>query len=247
MPSRTDDLVGERGVRPPAEDHQVLLGGLLHTRHGGALLEGRTGVSPILPRPARHSPRRPPGRSRPAGDATQPGRGCAAVPPLTARAPGGTSRRTTVPPAVPAPSPISTGATNVLLDPVRACRPTLVRCFVDAVVVGEDRARADVGALADLGVADVGEVRHLGAVADLGVLGLDERADLAAGAQLGPGPQVGERPDGRALADHGELAVGADDARARADLAVLQRRVRPDHRVLRDDRGAEQLDARAGS
>ena len=50
-------------------------------------------------------------------------------PPETARAPGGTSRRTTVPAPVAAPSPISTGATNVLLEEVRACRPTLVRCF----------------------------------------------------------------------------------------------------------------------
>ena len=71
----------------------------------------------------------------------------------------------------------------------------------DAVVVGEDRAGADVGALADLGVADVGQVRDLGAVADLGVLGLDERADLAAGAELGAraagrrtGPTVAPAP-----------------------------------------------------
>src|SRR5690349_14333690 len=37
--------------------------------------------------------------------------------------------------------------------------------LVDAVVVGEDRAGADVGALADLGVADVRQVGHLGALA----------------------------------------------------------------------------------
>src|SRR5690606_31134216 len=60
--------------------------------------------------------------------------------------------------------------------------------LLDPVVVGEDGARADVGALADLGVADVGEVRHLGAVADLGVLGLDEGADLALHTQPGAGP-----------------------------------------------------------
>ena len=64
-----------------------------------------------------------------------------------------------------------------------------------AVVVGEDRAGPDVGALADLGVADVGQVRHLGAVADRGVLGLDERADLALHPELRAGPEVGERPD----------------------------------------------------
>ena len=71
----------------------------------------------------------------------------------------------------------------------------------DAVVVGEDRARADVGALADRGVAGIGQVRHLGAVADVGVLGLDEAADLALGAELGAraagrrtGPTVAPAP-----------------------------------------------------
>src|SRR5207342_1155535 len=67
-----------------------------------------------------------------------------------------------------------------------------------AVVVGEDRAGADVGALADLGVADVRQVWNLGAVADLGVLGLDEGADLAADTERGARPEVGERANGRA-------------------------------------------------
>lgn len=40
---------------------------------------------------------------------------------------------------------------------------------------------------ADVGVADVGQVRHLGAGADGGVLDLDERAQLAVGAQRGSG------------------------------------------------------------
>ena len=58
-----------------------------------------------------------------------------------------------------------------------------------------------------------------------------------------PGAQVGERPDGRLRADHRELAVGADDPGAGADLAVLEGRVRTDDRVLADDGGAEQLHA----
>ena len=64
-----------------------------------------------------------------------------------------------------------------------------------AVVVGEDHAGADVGALADHGVAEVAQVRRLGARPDAGVLGLDEGADLAAGTQCRTGPQVGERAD----------------------------------------------------
>src|SRR6478672_3350995 len=50
-------------------------------------------------------------------------------PPDTARAPGGTSRRTTAPPPVIAPSPMVTGATKVLLAPVFAPLPTLVWCL----------------------------------------------------------------------------------------------------------------------
>ena len=96
-----------------------------------------------------------------------------------ASAPGGTSRVTTAPAPVYAPSPTSTGATSTVFDPVRTPSPILVRCLSPAVVVGGDRARAEVGAGADLGVADVGEVRHLGALADLGVLDLDERARRA--------------------------------------------------------------------
>src|SRR5437588_2099456 len=56
--------------------------------------------------------------------------------------------------------------------------PRLVR------VVGRDVARGDIRVLADLGVADVGEVRHLRASADLRVLDLDERARLRTRAEL---------------------------------------------------------------
>ena len=42
--------------------------------------------------------------------------------------------------------------------------------FVHAVVVGNNRAGAEVGFAADLGITDVGEVVGFGAVADGGVL-----------------------------------------------------------------------------
>src|SRR5512145_2765273 len=92
--------------------------------------------------------------------------------------------------------------------------------LVHPVVVGEDRARADVRALADLRVADVGQVRDLRAVADLGVLGLDERADLALRAEHGAGTQVGERPDRGAGADVRAGAVAAYDGGALPDRDV---------------------------
>ena len=52
--------------------------------------------------------------------------------------------------------------------------------LVRAVVVRGDRARAKIRVSSDVGVADVGEVRHLGALADLGVLHLDVGPDLDA-------------------------------------------------------------------
>src|SRR5262249_29434039 len=48
--------------------------------------------------------------------------------------------------------------------------PDLGAVLLAPVIVGGDRPGADVGAVADLGVADVCQVRDLGALADLGVL-----------------------------------------------------------------------------
>ena len=117
--------------------------------------------------------------------------------------------------------------------------------LVHPVVVRHDRAGADVGALADLGVADVAEVGHLRALADHRVLRLDEAADLALRAEVRAGAQVGEGADGRALADHGEQRVGADHLGAGADLGVAQGGVRADHGLGADVAGAVQLDAGA--
>src|SRR6266545_5696078 len=79
-------------------------------------------------------------------------------------------------------------------------------------VVRRDVAGGDVRVLADLGVADIGEVWHLRPGPDLGVLDLDERACLRAGAELRARAEVAERPD---------LDV-------RADLGVDRNDVRPD-------------------
>ena len=123
---------------------------------------------PAPPRPPRHR------GARPACAAPSP-RCCAADRRDTASAPGGTSCAYDGPGAGRgAVADRRPGRRTCCCEPVRACRPIVGAVLGDAVVVGEDRARADVGALADLGVADVGQVRHLGAVADLGVLGLDE-------------------------------------------------------------------------
>src|SRR5215218_4502443 len=67
--------------------------------------------------------------------------------------------------------------------------------------VRRDVSGGDVRVLADLGVADVGEVRHFRACPDLGVLHLDEGARLRARAEPRPGPEVTERSDLRILPD----------------------------------------------
>src|SRR5689334_12729982 len=59
----------------------------------------------------------------------------------------------------------------------------------------------DVGVLADLGITDVGEVRHLRPGADARLLDLHERARLRPRFENGAGAKVTERPDQRALAD----------------------------------------------
>ena len=74
-------------------------------------------------------------------------------------------------------------------------------------------------ALADLGVAQVGQVPHDRAAAQVRLLDLDERADLDAVVEHGPVAEMRERPD---------PAVRPDLDRAR------DHRERVDHRVAAD-------------
>src|SRR5204863_1093713 len=84
------------------------------------------------------------------------------------------------------------------------------------IVVGGDVACTDIGAGANLRVADVGEMGDLGILAERGVLDLDERPGLGAGADVGPRPQVAERADRGSRADS-----GVDGYDVRADLRAL--------------------------
>ena len=61
---------------------------------------------------------------------------------------------------------------------MKAPLPISVRCLARAVVIAGDGAGADIGAGADAGVADIGEVIGLGAGLDHGLLDLDEIADV---------------------------------------------------------------------
>ena len=124
-----------------------------------------------------------------------------------------------------------------------------MRCLLPAVVVGGDRARADVGARADLDVAHVGEVRHLRALADLGVLGLDERADVRVGGETRARPERDERTDGGAVADPDLAGHGLAHDRAARRTIVSTSRVSgpmtepaPIDGATLEDRAGEQAD-----
>src|ERR1041385_7388910 len=67
-----------------------------------------------------------------------------------------------------------------------------------AVVIAEDRPRPDIGAVANIAVADIGEMVGLSALPDLGLLHLDEIADARFR------PKLRARPQPRKWADRSE-------------------------------------------
>src|SRR5438477_8386708 len=114
-----------------------------------------------------------------------------------------------------------------------------------AVVVAGDHPGADVGSRADVGVAEVGQVRRLGPPAQDGVLDLDERADVGVLLNLRAWPQTRERPDSGARADPGplDLAVRTHGG-PRRDLRVEEPREGEDLRPLAHGRLPLQRDER---
>ena len=100
-----------------------------------------------------------------------------------ARASAGTSRVTVVPVADVGAFAHGHGRDELRVAADERALADGRRVLLEAVVVAEDRARADVGARADDAVAQVGEVIGLGAPAHAGLLGLDEVADVRLFAQ----------------------------------------------------------------
>ncbi len=114
--------------------------------------------------------------------------------------------------------------------------------LVRAVIVAGDGTGADVHALADGGVADIGQMRHLAAAPDGGLLNLHVGAGLGALAQVRGRAQVGARTGGGTVVDlrlHSHRLV--DDA-TRADARVGQAAVRAHHGILADGGGAHEDD-----
>src|ERR1035437_1676326 len=157
---------------------------------------------------------------------------------------------------------------NVLADHVTGARVGVVadahrgnECGVDAdldpgadrgavlavaVVVGGDRAGADVRRLTDIGIADVGQVGNLAAGPDVGVLDLDERARLGPLPQDGARPQICERADAVAVAHTRLVDVGVNHRRVVADARVDQGRVRTDLAAVADPGWSVQTGGRRG-
>ena len=98
-----------------------------------------------------------------------------------------------------------------------------------AVVVAGDRARADVGACADVGVADIAQMVDLGAPLDRAAFHLDEVADARALADIAAGPEPRERADLGAFshADALQVAEGPDLDPVLDDDAGADHDVRP--------------------
>jgi len=113
---------------------------------------------------------------------------------------------------------------------------------VDAVVVAGNDSGADVGLLADLSIAKVGEVVSFGTFAEFGLLGLNEVADmgvfadLTARAQVGKGANLGSVGDG-AVCQYTALA----NQHIASQCAVLDHGVRADVAIAADARRTQQL------
>ena len=107
--------------------------------------------------------------------------------------------------------------------------------LVRAVVVAGDDAGADVGGVADVGVAEVGEVVGFGGAAEARIFDFHEVADARLGVELRAGTQAGERPDSASRADVGALdnAVRFDNATV-ADATVADDAAGPDDASVAD-------------
>ena len=105
--------------------------------------------------------------------------------------------------------------------------------LVAAVVIAGDGAGPDIGARADMGVTEVGQMVGFGAFAELRLLELHEIAHVGVGTEIGTGAQAGIRTDQRSARNMGALEV-AEGMNNRAAL---------DFRITDD---ADPLDARAG-
>ena len=124
------------------------------------------------------------------------------------------------------------------------------------VIVAGDRARADVGVLANLGVANVAEMPHLGAGRQIGVLHLAKVAHVNANPQVCALAQMAKRPDVSPIFENCLLEHRCDhpavisyaciaDQRVRAQRASLSNNCAPlQNRIRVDDCVSANLNGR---
>ena len=123
------------------------------------------------------------------------------------RAPAGTSLVTTEPAPVSALSPIVSGATIEVFEPIETLRPIVVWFLLFAVVVASDRAGADVRFFAERRVAEIRKMRRFRAARVTRVLDFDEVTDAVVPVELGVATDMRERPNRGARSD---IALGND-------------------------------------
>lgn len=75
--------------------------------------------------------------------------------------------------------------------------------LVAAVVIAGDGARADIGARADMGVTEVGQMVGFGALAELRLFEFHEVAHVGIGSEISSGAQAGIGTDQRAARNMG--------------------------------------------
>ena len=141
---------------------------------------------------------------------------------------------------------------------VRADKRALADCrapLVNAVVIAGDRAGADIGAGADIAVAEIGEVVGLDPGAEPGRLDLDEIADMHVFFEHRARAQPGERPDDRARRDRRRLrdARTSGCGHCRPTLTPgpnttlrLDDDIAPEPRIGRQEHGLRRDQGRAG-
>ncbi len=119
--------------------------------------------------------------------------------------------------------------------------PDFCGMFVFAIIITGDRPGADVDILADVGIANVGEMPHLGTRPHIRILDLAKIAHMDAFGQVSALAQAGKRSHIHAIFQLGLLQHGGEDLAAVADFGIVDDRVGADLTVLADDGAAVQI------
>ena len=76
-------------------------------------------------------------------------------------------------------SSITTGATRVLFEPTKNAIPKSGGVLVSTIVIAGNRARTDIGASADIGITQIGQMIRLTALTHLCIFSFNKIAHFA--------------------------------------------------------------------